>query len=99
MTARTDTLTKEKLIKRLAEATDKPIPLCGDIVDRILTEMKESLRNGNDILISGFGKFLVMEKHTRKGRNPQTKAAMELASRKVVTFRTSSKLREYLNEE
>ncbi|MDR2612012.1 MAG: HU family DNA-binding protein [Deltaproteobacteria bacterium] len=93
------TLTKDKLIRRLAEATDKPIPLCGDIVDRLITEMMVCLQEGQDVLISGFGKFLVTDKQPRKGRNPQTNTSIELASRRVVTFRPSTKLRDYLNGE
>ncbi|MDR1037895.1 MAG: HU family DNA-binding protein [Deltaproteobacteria bacterium] len=93
------TLTKEKLIKRLAEATDKPIPLCADILDRMLIEMKQCLQAGEDILISGFGKFLIMEKPPRKGQNPQTRAPIDLGPKKNVIFRPSDKLRDYLNDE
>ncbi|MDR1081803.1 MAG: integration host factor subunit alpha [Deltaproteobacteria bacterium] len=93
------TLTKEKLIRRLAEATDKPLPLCADILDRVLIEMKECLQAGQDVLISGFGKFMVVEKQPRKGRNPQTNTPIELGPRKVVTFKPSTKLRDYMNDE
>jgi integration host factor subunit alpha len=93
------TLTKDKLIRKLAEATDKPVPLCADIVDCILNEMKECLQAGENVLISGFGKFSVVDKQQRKGRNPKTKSELELSSRKVVTFRASPKLKDYLNDE
>ncbi|MDR1040825.1 MAG: integration host factor subunit alpha [Deltaproteobacteria bacterium] len=93
------TLTKEKLIRRLSEATDKPVPMCTELVDKVLSEMKLSLQAGQDVLISGFGKFCVIHKSPRKGRNPQTNSTIELASRKVVTFRPSSKLKDYLNDE
>ena len=55
--------------------------------------MKTTLGNGEDILISGFGKFCVKEKKERKGRNPATGDDMMLASRKVVTFKCSGKLK------
>ena len=55
--------------------------------------MKTTLGNGEDILISGFGKFCVKDKKERKGRNPATGDDMMLASRKVVTFKCSGKLR------
>jgi len=59
--------------------------------------MKKTLENGEDILISGFGKFCVKAKKERKGRNPATGDDMMLAPRKVVTFKCSGKLREKIN--
>ncbi len=59
--------------------------------------MKETLASGEDVLISGFGKFCVKEKTERKGRNPATGEDMMLAPRKVVTFKCSGKLRERVN--
>jgi integration host factor subunit alpha len=55
------------------------------------------LEPGEDVLISGFGKFCVKEKKERKGRNPATGDAMMLAPRKVVTFKCSGKLRDRIN--
>ena len=51
--------------------------------------MRETLANGEDILISGFGKFCVKEKKARKGRNPATGEAMMLRARRIVTFKPS----------
>ncbi len=59
--------------------------------------MKQTLASGDDVLISGFGKFCVKEKSERKGRNPSTGGDMMLAPRKVVTFRCSGKLRDRVN--
>ncbi len=59
--------------------------------------MKTTLENGEDILISGFGKFCVKEKKERKGRNPSTGDEMMLAPRKVVTFKCSGKLRDKID--
>ncbi len=53
--------------------------------------------SGDDVLISGFGKFCVKEKKERKGRNPATGEDMMLEPRKIVTFRCSGKLRERIN--
>jgi len=60
--------------------------------------MKKTLESGEDVLISGFGKFRVKEKTERKGRNPATGGDMMLAPRKVVTFKCSGKLRERVNQ-
>jgi integration host factor subunit alpha len=68
------------------------------IVDSLLEIMKSTLESGEDILISGFGKFTVKEKKTRKGRNPQTEEPLQLDARKVVIFRCSAVLREKINK-
>jgi len=61
--------------------------------------IKQNLENGEDVLISGFGKFCVKEKKERKGRNPATGDDMMLSPRKVVTFRCSPVLRKRINEQ
>jgi integration host factor subunit alpha len=59
--------------------------------------IKGKLEKGEDVLISGFGKFCVMEKGERRGRNPATGQDLMLAPRRVVTFKCSGKLRERIN--
>jgi integration host factor subunit alpha len=61
--------------------------------------IKSNLASGEDVLVSGFGKFCVNEKKERKGRNPATGDSMMLRPRKVVTFKSSGKLRRKINEE
>ncbi|MBW2609488.1 MAG: HU family DNA-binding protein [Deltaproteobacteria bacterium] len=51
--------------------------------------MKKTIESGEDVLISGFGKFCVNEKNERKGRNPQTESALMLDARRVVVFKCS----------
>jgi integration host factor subunit alpha len=60
--------------------------------------MKGTLSQGEDLLISGFGKFCVRRKNARQGRNPQTKESLILAARKVLVFKTSGVLRQRFNE-
>jgi integration host factor subunit alpha len=59
--------------------------------------MKRTLAVGEDVLVSGFGKFCVKEKAERRGRNPATGDAMMLRPRRVVTFKCSGKLRDKIN--
>ncbi|MBL7203529.1 MAG: integration host factor subunit alpha [Desulfobacteraceae bacterium] len=59
--------------------------------------MKSTLESGEDLLISGFGKFEVRDKNQRKGRNPATGNDLVLDARRVVTFKCSGVLRERLN--
>ncbi len=68
-----------------------------EIFEALLGIIKKTLANGEDVLISGFGKFCVKEKKERKGRNPATGEDMMLAPRKVVTFKCSGKLRDKIN--
>lgn len=68
-----------------------------DCVETLLKIIKKSLSSGDDVLISGFGKFCVNSKKARRGRNPATGSDMMLAARKVVTFKCSGKLRRKIN--
>jgi integration host factor subunit alpha len=59
--------------------------------------IQKHLENGEDVLISGFGKFCVKSKNARKGRNPATGEDLMLGSRRVVTFKCSPILRTRVN--
>jgi len=67
------------------------------MVDTILDIVKSTLENGEDVLISGFGKFCVKDKRKRRGRNPQTGHDLLLHERRVVRFRCSGVLRDKIN--
>ena len=91
-------LTKADLIDQVHESNPKMTKTqARQAVETILRIIKFSLKNGEDVLLSGFGKFNVKAKSTRKGRNPQTGESMMLDARKVVTFKPSPKLREKVN--
>ncbi len=68
-----------------------------EIVDLVFDLMKETLEAGNKIKISGFGNFIVREKRSRKGRNPQTGQEIQISARRVLTFKPSQVLRKALN--
>lgn len=68
-----------------------------EISETLLEIIKMKLESGEDVLISGFGKFCVKGKKQRRGRNPATGEDLILAGRKVVTFRPSSILRDKIN--
>jgi len=70
-----------------------------EIVESVFDIMKENLSRSETVKISGFGNFAVREKRARKGRNPQTGDELEIAARKVVTFKPSQVLRQNLNED
>ena len=68
-----------------------------EAVESYLRISKESLISGSDLLLSGFGKFNVKEKNSRRGRNPQTGDELILDARRVVTFKPSGMLRNRVN--
>jgi len=70
-----------------------------ETVETLLEIMKKTLESGEDILVSGFGKFRVKEKSERRGRNPATGNDLVLAPRKIVTFKCSGKLRDRVNSD
>jgi len=70
-----------------------------EAVETLLKIMKSSLENGDNVLLSGFGKFSIKDKRPRKGRNPQTGEELILDARRVVTFKPSGKLKDKINGE
>jgi len=70
-----------------------------ETVETLLEIMKKTLESGEDVLVSGFGKFRVKEKSERRGRNPATGNDLVLAPRKIVTFKCSGKLRDRVNSD
>ena len=88
------TITKADLINQVHKSNSKLTKVqAREAVETVLKTMKASLENGDHILLSGFGKFNVKAKSARKGRNPKTGESIMLDARKVVTFKTSGKLR------
>lgn len=67
------------------------------IVETLLERIKATLESGDEILISGFGKFCVREKKQRRGRNPATGEDLILDARRVVTFKCSPVLTDRIN--
>jgi len=90
-------LTKDKIVSRLQTQIGLTKQESRQAVERLFGIMKDTLANGEDVLISGYGKFSVRQKNARRGRNPQTKEALMLRSRKVLVFKASMVLRRRMN--
>ena len=86
-------LTKDKLVSRLQTQLGLTKQESRQAVERLFEILKDTLANGEDLLISGYGKFSVRQKNARRGRNPQTKEALMLKARKVLVFKASGVLR------
>ena len=91
------TLTKAHMFEIIHSQNSLPKKRSTEIIEILLELIKKSLENGDDVLISGFGKFTVKEKGERRGRNPATGTDLMLKPRKVVTFKCSGRLREKIN--
>jgi integration host factor subunit alpha len=90
-------LTKTIITEKIQENLNLPRTDTADIMEAFLEIIKETFEKGEDIMISGFGKFCVSEKQARKGRNPATDQEITLPARRVLTFKCSGKLRNLIN--
>ena len=91
-------LTKADIISALTNHLGFTRKMATDTTETLLEIIKKTLESGEDVLISGFGKFCVKQKEERRGRNPATGGDMMLVPRKVVTSKCSGKLRDKVNE-
>ena len=90
-------LTKNNLVTVLNEQAGLSRKDSASAVESIFDIMKAELKSGNDVKISGLGKWSVKAKKERNGRNPQTGKSMAISARKVVTFKTSPVLKKQVN--
>ena len=90
-------LTKSDVVEQVVETTGLARNATVAVVESLLEIIKGTLEKGEDVLVSGFGKFYVKCKNERKGRNPATGTDMILPARRVVTFKCSGKLRGKIN--
>lgn len=93
------TLTKADLVQKVYQNHNLTKAQAAETVEAFLKITKDCLEKGEDLLISGFGKFNVKAKKARRGRNPQTGDELILDARKVVTFKPSGILRDRINGE
>ena len=93
------TLPKAEIVDAIYERTEHNRGEVKKIVETLLKIVKESIKNDEALLISGFGKFEAYDKKARRGRNPHTDESITLPPRKVVVFRLSRKFRSELNPE
>jgi integration host factor subunit alpha len=91
------TLVKDDLIQTLYDQSGFSKQTARTTVETVFELVKKTLESGEDVLISGFGKFSVRKKAPRKGRNPITGEALPFGARTVVTFRCSPVMRDRIN--
>jgi integration host factor subunit alpha len=91
-------LTKAGMVSMVSEVLELDRKKSSESVEKIIEIIKSTLESGEDVLVSGFGKFCVNEKSKRKGRNPATCKDLMISPRKIVTFKCSGKLRQQMNK-
>lgn len=90
-------MTKADIVEALYEKVGFSKKEAADLVELVFDTLKSTLGQGQKIKISGFGNFVVREKRSRVGRNPQTGQSIEISARRVLTFRPSQVLRSEVN--
>ncbi|MFC1896568.1 integration host factor subunit alpha [Thermodesulfobacteriota bacterium] len=93
------TLTKSDIVENISNETGLTKKQSTETLNAILESLKSCLESGEDVLITGFGKFRVRDKRERRGRNSATCAPLMISARKIVTFKCSGKPRERINGE
>ena len=91
------TLTKAHIAKTIHDHLHFTNDRSAQLVDSLLEIIKKTLENGEDVLITGFGKFCVKDKRKRRGRNPHAREDIMLGERREVTFKCSGVLRDKIN--
>ncbi len=93
------TMTKADIVEKVYQKIGFSKKEASELVELVFSSLKEVLQNGDKVKISGFGNFLVREKHERVGRNPQTGEQMKISARRVISFRPSQVLKALLDGE
>ncbi|MEK6706577.1 MAG: integration host factor subunit alpha [Bdellovibrionota bacterium] len=90
-------MTKADIVEALYQKIGFSKKEAADLVEMVFDTIKSTLSQGQKIKISGFGNFVLREKRSRVGRNPQTGQSIEISARRVLTFRPSQVLRAEVN--
>ena len=91
-------MTKADIVERIANGNGFTKLESMDLVESVLSIMKDTLASGEMLKISGFGNFVVKEKNDRRGRNPQTGEEITIDARRVLTFKPSATLKDAMNK-
>ncbi|MCB0421173.1 MAG: integration host factor subunit alpha [Bdellovibrionales bacterium] len=93
------TVTKADIVEKVYDKIGFSKKEASELVEMVFGQLKDVLKDGDKVKISGFGNFLVREKKQRIGRNPQTGDQITISARRVLTFRPSQVLKAMLNGE
>jgi len=91
-------MTKAEIVERIYERAKASKKDATEVVDLVFEVIKTRLETGEKVKLSGFGNFVVHEKRPRKGRNPQTGEEIIISGRRVLSFKASQILKDYINK-
>ena len=91
-------LTKNDIVEKITDQLEFTRKDSLDLLEGVISIMKQTLASGEDIKISGFGKFEIRQKADRRGRNPQTGETLTIEARRILTFKPSGLLRDAINK-
>ncbi|CDH06917.1 DNA-binding protein HU-beta, NS1 (HU-1), plays a role in DNA replication and in rpo translation [Xenorhabdus bovienii str. oregonense] len=91
-------MNKSQLIDKIAADVNISKAAAGRVVDAFISSVSDSLKDGDDVVLVGFGTFTVRERAARTGRNPQTGKEIKIAAAKVPAFRAGKGLKDAVNE-
>lgn len=87
-------MTKDGLVEAVQKLLGSSRAEAGRVVDTVFDTIAKSLSSGEDVAVSGFGKFRVAHRKARTGRNPKTGAAVEIPATKVPRFSAGKALKD-----
>ncbi len=90
-------MNKSELIDAIAESADISKAAAGRALDAVISSVAGALKNGEQVVLVGFGTFSVKERAARTGRNPQTGEPIEIAAARIPGFKAGKALKDAVN--
>ena len=90
-------MNKSELIDAVAAAADISKAAAGRALDAMVDSVTDALKEGDQVVLVGFGTFSVKDRAARTGRNPQTGEPIEIAAAKVPSFKAGKALKDAVN--
>ena len=86
-------MNKAKLVENMAKMTKLPKSTCKDCLEAFIDSVRTALKQSKQVVITGFGTFMVMKRKSRVGVNPATGKKMQITAKKVPKFRPGKALK------
>lgn len=90
-------MNKSQLVDKISESADLSKAAAGRALDSFIEAVGEALQSGDQVSLVGFGTFLLRERASRSGRNPQTGQTIEIAAAKIPAFKAGKALKDAVN--
>lgn len=90
-------MNKQELIEKVAASADISKADAGRALESMLDSITDSMKNGDSVVLVGFGTFMVRDRAARTGRNPQTGESIQIAAAKVPAFKAGKALKDAVN--